>query len=262
MKRRSIALIGATGGIGRALVREISGPGVTLFLSGRDPDRLRHIQEISEAQGATVKPCAVSLTNYQEFCEVLSRFDDEHPLDLLICAAGVKTGNKKGFEPPQHLDRVLNVNLVAPLHLVQAVLPEMVKRRRGHIALFSSLAAFSPHADLLSYSATKAGIRAYGTALRQALRGTGVSVSVITPGFVDTPMTDRQIGPTPQKISAERAARIIVRGLERKRPYITFPLLITGLVHLKSLLPVWARDLIDRTHRARILPDDDEAGSV
>lgn len=254
----AIVLTGATGGLGQALVAEMARPGVVFFLSGRDPDRLEKVTELAHAQGAQVQCCDVSLTDQAAFLQALMQFEDAHPVDLVLCAAGVKTGNVDGCEPAAQVDRILGVNLTATVHVVQAILPKMIERRRGHIGLVSSLAAISPHADLLSYSATKAGVRAYGTALRQALHGTGVSVSVITPGYVDTPMTDRHKGPTPQKMSAETAASIIARGLKAKRAYITFPWLLTVLVRLKALLPVRLRDRIDQSHRARIIPDADE----
>ncbi|MBT8459205.1 MAG: SDR family NAD(P)-dependent oxidoreductase, partial [Boseongicola sp.] len=202
--------------------------------------------------------CTTDVTDIAAFTEALLAFDAMQSVDLFVCGAGVKTGQTEGCESPEQLDRVLDVNLRAPLHAVQSLLPKMIVRRRGQIALMSSMAAISPHADLLSYSATKAALRAYGTALRQAVRGTGVSVSVITPGYIDTPMTARQLGPTPFKVSAERAAKVIDRGLARNRPYITFPLALTMLVRLKAMLPVAFRDLIDSGHRARIIPDSDE----
>ena len=120
------------------------------------------------------------------------------------------------------------------------------------------MAAISPHADLLSYSASKAGLAAYGTALRRATRGSGVRISVVLPGFVDTPMTDRQRGPTPFRISADAAARRIRRGLDRRRPVIAFPWPLAALLFLQSLLPTAAADLIDARFRAEILPDRDE----
>jgi NADP-dependent 3-hydroxy acid dehydrogenase YdfG len=261
MKARNIAITGATGGIGTALVGLWASPDVTFFLAGRNTERLKEVRELAQGRGAVVHTCKIDVTEVAAFAEALLAFDAVHPVDLFICGAGVKTGQTAGCEPPVQLDRVLDVNLRAPLHAVQSILPKMIARRQGQIALFSSIAAISPHADLLSYSATKAAIRAYGTGLRQAVRGTGVSVSIITPGFVDTPMTDRQLGPTPQKISAERAAMIIDKGLARNRPYITFPLTLTGLVRLKAILPVGLRDLIDSWHRASIVPDDDEAES-
>ncbi len=256
--KRAIVLTGATGGIGRALVFEMAQPDTVFFLAGRDRHRLKEVATLAEERGASFVLCDIPLTERVAFLEALKKFDDAHPIDILLSAAGVKTGNVAGSEPPTQVDRVVQVNLTATIHIVQVVVSRMIERRKGQIVLFSSLAAISPHADLLSYSASKAGVRAYGMALRKAVSGTGVSVSVVTPGYIATPMTDRHIGPTPQKISAERAAKLIVRGLDARRPYITFPGLLTVLVRLKAMLPVRLQDLIDRGHRAQILPDQDE----
>ena len=253
-----IVITGATGGIGRALVREYAEPGVGFLLLGRDPERLDAACRDAKSAGATARSANLSATDFGATAEVLQKFDEEGSVDLLLLAAGVKVGNIDAIEPVDQLDRVLNVNLSATIHNVQALLPEMRGRGRGQIALFSSAAALSPHADLLSYSATKAGIRGYGTALRRALRGTGVTVHLITPGFVDTPMTDRQVGWTPLKISADRAARIIRRGLLRNRPTISFPVMLFFLIRIENMLPTSLADWIDRAYRAKILPDEDE----
>ncbi|MBV1868827.1 MAG: SDR family NAD(P)-dependent oxidoreductase [Marinosulfonomonas sp.] len=261
MTPRSVVITGATGGLGQALTLAYAASGVTLLIFGRDMERLAGVAKAARAQGASVETSTIPVTDAQAFEACLVNFDARVPVDLFLAVAGVKTGNVKGCEPPEQLDRVLDVNLKAVMHNVQAILPAMQARRRGQIALFSSIAALSPHADLLSYSATKAGLRAYGTALRRALLGSGVLVSVVTLGFIDTPMTDRQLGRTPMKLSANHAARIICRRLARKQKFITFPLPLAFLIRLESLLPVWLGDLIDRNYRAEILPDQDEQRS-
>lgn len=254
----SLVLTGASGGIGLALSRELAAPGIRMLLCGRDHRRLEQAAELARAGGAQVELLTQSLNAPQHFAEALVEYDRRHPIDLLILNAGVKTGNQDGIEDLAQTERVIAVNLTATFHAVQAVLPGMRQRRRGRIALLSSLAALSPHADLLSYSATKAGLRAYGTALRRNLRGSGVGVSIIAPGFVDTPMTHRQKGATPLLISPQKAARIIAIGLARGRAHITFPWLLCLLIRAENLLPKALGDLIDRGYRAEIIPDADE----
>lgn len=256
----TIVLTGASGGLGLALVRRLAAPAVRLLLCGRDPDRLARAEAAARAQGAAVDLLTLSLADPAAVAAALTAYDRHHPVDLLIANAGVKTGQRDGCEPMAQAERVITVNLIATQHMVQALLPAMIARGSGRIALVSSLAALSPHADLLSYSASKAGLRAYGTALRRALRGTGVGVTIITPGFIDTPMTDRQLGPSPMMIPADRAAGIIARGLERGKSHIAFPALLILLVRLENLLPRTMADWIDSFTRARILPDADEAG--
>lgn len=157
------------------------------------------------------------------------------------------------------MQRVVAVNLTGTLLTVQAVLPGMLRRGRGQIAIMSSLASRSPHPDLLSYSATKAGVEAYAIALRRSLDGSGVSVSVLLPGFVDTPMTHRHLGPTPFLITAHDAARRIARGLEVGQPTIAFPRRLSLLIALRNaVLPRFLSDRIEARLRARIIPDSDE----
>ncbi|RWR27969.1 SDR family NAD(P)-dependent oxidoreductase [Sinirhodobacter populi] len=255
---RAMILTGATGGLGLALTGAFAAPGLHMLLAGRDPDRLAEAERIARAGGAIPELLTVPLTEPRAFAAAIADYDRRHPVDLLLLNAGVKTGNDQGEEPLDQTERVIAVNLTSAFHAVQALLPGMRQRGRGQIALTSSMAALSPHADLLSYTATKAALRGYGAALRRNLRGSGVRVSVITPGFIDTPMTDRQIGPAPMMIPPDRAARIIRNGLARGRANITFPLLLCLLIRLENLLPKPVADLIDRHYRGTIIPDPDE----
>lgn len=254
----NIILTGASGGLGRSLTRALARPDRRLLLAGRDVERLDAAVAEAEALGAKAERVACPLSDREAYEAALLDFDRRHPVDLLIVGAGVKTGNTGGVEPPNELLRVIDVNLTASLATVQAFLPRMISRQRGQIALMSSLAAVSPHADLLSYSATKAGVRAYGIALRRNLAGTGVDVSIITPGFIDTPMTDRHLGPAPFLLSADRAAAIIVSGLARRRPEIAFPRRLVIAAWAERLLPHALASRIHQRMRARILPDEDE----
>lgn len=254
----SIVLTGASGGLGLALTDALAATGRHMLLAGRNAERLGQAERIARAKGAIPELLTIPLTEPENFAAALAEYDRRHPIDLLLLNAGVKTGNRDGAEPLDQTGRVIGVNLVAAFHAVQAVLPGMRARGQGQIALLSSIAALSPHADLLSYTATKAALRAYGVALRRNLRQTGVHVSVITPGFIDTPMTDRQIGPAPMMISSGRAARLIGRGLSRGSANITFPLALCLLIRLENLLPKAVGDRIDRHYRAEIRPDPDE----
>jgi short-subunit dehydrogenase len=256
---RSIVITGASGGLGQALVAAYAAPGVTILLVGRDAARLDAAAQVARKSGALAEILVCSVTDDRRLTAGLMGFDMRNPVDLLIVNAGVKTGNINGTEPPDQMERVVKVNLIGAIHTVQALLGQMLARGTGQIALVSSLAALSPHADLLSYTATKAGLRGYAGALRRAVGQMGVQVSVITPGFIDTPMTHRHHGPTPMIMPADKAARLIRRGLARGAPHITFPWQLALLVRLQNLLPARWSDRIDRSFRADIIPDRDEA---
>jgi len=254
---KSVVLTGASGGLGIALAARLAAPGRHFLVMGRDMARLTQAQQAVHQAGATAELAQLDLRDFEKTRATVEDFDARHPIDLLIINAGVKAGNAAGIEPSAEFQRVIAVNLTATINLIQSALPAMERRQSGQIAIISSLAAISPHADLLSYSASKAGLAAYGTALRRALRQSGIDVSVVLPGFIDTVMTKRQRGPTPLLMSADTAAGIIVRGLARNKSKIAFPKLLIGLSWLMERLPAPLADRISDGFRADIDPDDD-----
>lgn len=256
-KLKNVVLTGASGGLGRALVKGLAARSNKMLLCGRAMDRLNAAKLDAEGQGANVELCSVSLKETADFVQVLSHFDDVSPIDYLILNAGVKCGNTSGVEPTEDLLRVLDVNMTAQIQCIQAIVPRMRERGHGHIVIVGSIAAISPSADLLSYSASKAGITAYGTALRRNLRGSGVGVTVVYPGFIDTEMTDRHLGPTPFKVTAEDAARRIVSGLGSRRRSVYFPKRLWLAALAREWLPFGLADAIEAKLRARVLPDRD-----
>ena len=233
-----------------------------MLLFGRDKKRLGQAGALAKANGARVSLSMTSVEDHENFSHAIAEFDRQTPIDLFMANAGVKCGNTDGIEKASQLERIIGVNLTGTMLSVQSVLPMMLKRRQGQIALISSLAARSPQGALLSYSATKAGIDGYATALRRKCVGSGVSICLVRPGFVDTPMTDRQLGPAPFKISAASAAIRICHGLERKKPNIAFPRRLALLAELERLLPTRIADQFANRFDANILPDEDEIAAL
>ena len=140
---------------------------------------------------------------------------------------------------------------------MQPLLASMIARKSGQIALVSSLAAIRPSGDLPGYSASKAGLVAWGVALRRRLRGQGVTVSIVTPGFVVSPMSDRHHGPQPFRIAAGVAAKRIAQGLQRKRARISVPWIAGALLRVENLLPPALSDWIERRFAADISDPED-----
>lgn len=255
---RGIVLTGASGGLGTALAAELAAPGRRLLLLGRDRGRLDRTAEAVSARGGSASVERVCNTDGASLERVLRNFDAATPVDLLIANAGVKTGNGVGVEPAGQADRVIDVSLRGTIRAVEALLPGMRARGRGQIAIVGSLAGIAPHGDMLSYSAAKAGLHAYATALRRSLRATHIRVTTVIPGFVATPMTDRQRGRAPMLVSPERAARIIARGLSKRRTTIAFPASLVFASWCAERLPAGLADAIMERYRAEIVPDEDE----
>lgn len=253
---RNIVVTGASGGLGRALIREYAHDRAAFLLFGRDVNRLCAAGETARSAGATVVEVPCEAQDRETAARELRNFDASHPVDLVLHLIGTKCGNEQGVEPGDAFDTVIQTNLAFPAFVDRTLLPEMCRRGRGRIAFLSSLAAVVPQPDLISYSASKAGLSAYGIALRRALRGTGVGVTVVTAGFIDTPMTAIHDGPTPIKFSAGTAARIIRTGLDRECPHIRFPRRLWMASHICNMLPASLSDRIAGRMRATILDED------
>ena len=233
----SILITGAAGGIGRELSLAYAAPGVHLFLGDLDAPRLEEVAAACRERGAEVQKTLVDVTRRQDMADWILGADDRRPLDLVISLAGISKGSAKREETIDDIRNVLAVNLEGLLNTIEPILPRFRERRRGQLALTSSYAGFRGFPEAPSYCATKAAIRVYGEGLRARVNREGVGVSVIIPGFVKTPMTDANPYYMPFRISAEKAAAIIQRGLAQNKPRIRFPRPIPLVVHFLSLLP-------------------------
>jgi short-subunit dehydrogenase len=218
----TVLITGATSAIGRALAWEYAAPGVMLHLHGRDAETLREVAAACQARGAQV---VTTLLDVRDFTALRAWLTGLGSLDLVVINAGMNThiGPNGEPEPWGDVEALLDVNLKAVMVAVQAVLPAMRARGNGQIALISSLAGYFGLPVTPTYCATKAGLKAYGEALRGWLGPEGIRVNVVMPGYVKSPMCDDMPGPKPFLWSPERAAQAIKRGLERDRARISFP---------------------------------------
>lgn len=172
----------------------------------------------------------------------IAEADTAAPLDLVIANAGVSAGTGGGGETEAQARRIFDVNVGGVINTVMPAIERMRLRARGQIAIMASLAAFRGFPGAPAYCASKAAVRVWGEALRGHLRGAGIGVSVICPGYVKSPMTAVNAFPMPLLMEAERAARIIRHGLERDRARIAFPWRLYAAVRLLSVLPPGATD--------------------
>lgn len=220
--RRHVLITGATSAIGSALAIEYAQLGVTLHLHGRNEAKLDEVAERCRQRGAEVFSQRLDMRDFVALHDWLGSLD---PLDLVIVNAGMNThiGPAGEPEPWDAVEALLEVNLKAAMVIVQAVLPAMRTRGSGQIALVSSLAAYFGLPVTPSYCASKAGLKAYGEALRGWLAPEGIKVNVIMPGYVKSPMCDDMPGPKPFLWAPERAARVIRQGLARDKARISFP---------------------------------------
>jgi short-subunit dehydrogenase len=252
----SILITGASSGLGAGLAASYAAPGVRLALIGRDIDRIEAAATRCRAAGAEVVTGRFDVAEAEPLGAWLRARDAERPFDLVIAAAGVSAGARKNGEPEGQALATLQVrtNLLGTLNTVEPLIPAMMARGRGQIAVVASIAALRGLPYSPGYSASKAGIRAYGEAIRALLAPNGIAVTVIVPGFFDTPMTDRWRGPTPFMMSLDAMVRTIRRGLDRRARRVTAPRLLAVGSQAADLLPAAISDRIMRGFRFHIEP--------
>ncbi len=211
---------------------------------------------ICRERGAEVIEACIDVTDAAAVAAWIDDVDGASPLELVIANAGVQGGlwRDGDGETLDELHRVMEVNFGGVSNTLHPVLPAMRRRQRGQVALISSLAAlrgipFSP-----GYCASKAAIRIYGEALRSWLAPEGIDVSVVLPGFVETPLSQTVSGPKPLMLLPERAANIIRRGLARGRRQIAFPYALYLGMQLMRALPAALVDPILRRAAVDIGP--------
>ena len=244
---RSILVTGASSGIGAALAKAYAAPGATLFLGGRDAGRLAAVAAACRENGAACRERIHDATDAGDTAAWVHACDGRTPLDLVIANAGVSAGAGSVGEGEEQARRIFAVNFDGALNTVLPVLPAMIARGRGQIALMSSLAGFRGFPGAPAYCASKAALRVWGEGQRAWLRDRGVGLSVICPGFVRTPMSDGNPYPMPFLMEAGRAAEIVKRGLARDRARIAFPWQTYWTVRILAALPAaWSDALLRR----------------
>lgn len=225
-------IIGAGSGIGHALALELSRRGADLVLSSRDRDKLEALVR------DTGRPHVVAPLDIVDADAVAAVWRDRR-IDSVIVTAG-------DYEP-MALDAldlarcraIVETNLLGALNVIHAVLPGMKARRSGRIALCASVAGYRGLPNGQPYSSSKAGLINLAESLRAECRGTGVDIRLISPGFVRTPMTDKNDFRMPMMIEPEAAARSIADGLARRAFEIHFPRPFTDAMKILRILPAW-----------------------
>lgn len=243
-----ILITGASSGIGTALALAYASPFTRLALHGRSAERLAKVAAEAQKRGAKISVTTGDVTDAAAMTAWITEMDRIEPLTLVIANAGISGGTSGMEDDREQTGQIFAVNLQGVLNTVTPVASLMSKRGQGQIAIMSSLAGFRGFAGAGAYGASKAAVRIYGEALRADLAPQGVMVNVVCPGFVKTPMTDINPFAMPFLIDADKAARLIQRGLARNRACVVFPWPMHVLVRFMAFLPL---DLVIRVLRNR-----------
>ena len=238
----NVLITGASSGIGEALALACADRGDRLFLCGRDAARLDAVAAACRARGATADARILDVTDEAATRDWIRACDAAAPLDRVFSNAGVATGPE--VEP--NVRRTFAVNVGGTVNVVLPAVEAMRARRCGHVVMTASIAGYGPLAGCPSYAATKSCVKTWGLSLRGHLRAEGVRVSVICPGFVRSRITDKNTCPMPFFMEADRAARIILRRVDRNVGLNAFPWPMRFATWWLSTLPFWLNDLLGR----------------
>lgn len=244
---RTALVTGSSRGLGRYMVRALAAEGMSLALSARSEEGLRAAaDEVREAGGrAVVLPA--DLSRREDVAGLARRAAEElEGVDVLVNNAGVTETSSYHRRDPDAIATAAEVNLLAPMLLTRHLLPGMVERGRGHVVNVASLAGKAGPPYEAVYGATKAGLIGFTQSLRREYRGTGVSASVVCPGFVsgagmyadavrETAVeASRKLGTT----TPEEVAEAVVRSVREDAPEIIVnPIPVRPLLALTEASP-------------------------
>ncbi len=231
-----IWIIGASSGIGEACTQAFIKAGAKVALSSRRAERLNAIAQSAEPGQALVFPLDVTqheqlIAAYQGILEAWGG------MDLLLFVSGVYTPLRADNFEFEVAQKTIDANLLGPMRAVSIVLPNMLKKHAGHIAIVGSVAGYSGLPKALAYGPSKAGIINFCETLYYDLLPQGVSVHLISPGFVATEATAQNDFEMPALITADEAAKEILAGLEAGEFDIHFPKRFSGFLKFLRILP-------------------------
>src|SRR5260370_28200663 len=242
----STVITGASSGIGRLLALDYAARGVALALCGGNVEPLQAVAEACRAKGAIVDAGQLDVADRAATAAWLTRFDDAHPVDLVIANAGVSIDkDNSSLDDFAIVRKTFAINVDGVFNTVEPLIGRLMARRHRQIAVVSSLAGFIGLPYSASYNASKAAVRVWGESIRYVLKKSDIGVSVICPAFVVSRMTAEPPSPMPFLMSAERASAIIRRGLARNKARIAFPVGTKAALWFGGLLPgSWAARLL------------------
>ena len=250
---KSIFLTGASSGIGEGLALAFAKKGAMLGLVARRGELLRELADKCEKAGGVARAYPADVTDPSAVEEAFQQFIHEFStVDILIANAGIGGNDEstRNYHPPS-VKKVVDVNLIGAVNAVHAVLPKMLEQGHGQLVAMSSLAGFRGLPRSAAYSASKAAMTAFFESVRLDVKDKGISVTIIQPGFIKTPLTAGRASRMPFILELEDAIPLFVRAIEKKKKFAAFPWQLATVVRAARFMPAWMYDRIAGRARYR-----------
>jgi short-subunit dehydrogenase len=230
---KRVLVTGASRGIGEMLSRRFAKAGCTVALVARSADA---IEKLAADLGGTAHPA--DLGDRKQVATLINRIEDEAgPIDVLVNNAGIDITGAFWDHSADDVQRIVQINLLAPMELCRQVIPRMLHRGRGHIVNISSMASVGLYPGLAAYSTTKAGLSHFTAGLRADLHGLPVKTTVVEMAGVPTEMLDHVADYQPTSASFERGYRLhlvtdtpvdtiadaTVEAVQKERRHVRYP---------------------------------------
>ncbi len=241
-----VLVTGGSGGIGAACAAAAAGRGAAVIVAGRDEARLAAVG--SEVGG---KALMADLTRPGAAEELAAAAEAVHGrVDVVVHCAGRGWKGPTAAMPPNRLDELIDLNVRAPMRLSQALLPGMVQRHRGHFVYLASVAGWTGVREEAVYAATKAALLIYAESLRAEHARSGLGVSVVSPGGVETEFFERRGEPYgrqfPRQLAVAEVAEAVIDAVEHGRPHRMMPRWLGAAPAMRATAPRLYRALLDR----------------
>jgi short-subunit dehydrogenase len=233
---RLVWITGASYGLGREVALQLAARGDRVAVSARSADKLKALA--GEAPEGCILPYELDVTDRQAVADTVARIEAEQgPIDLALLNAGTHEPISAGDFNVDTVRTLVELNLMGTANCLEPLLSRFRARGQGHIAIVASVAGYRGLPTSAAYGATKAGLINMAESLKPECDRLGIKLQIVNPGFVRTPLTDKNPFPMPFLMEPEDAAAVLIRGLDGNGFEVSFPKRFIWMLKFLRCLP-------------------------